>query len=106
MKRCLKCNGRFGLIRYRNGLKHLCSKRCLNTYKSDTERKISRIKEWTVFLVGAASVARAWTKPCHSRMRLHTYFIRAAEPVILLKTPGWRMLLGDRLHGGSEGQPT
>jgi len=50
MKHCFQCNGRFGLIRYRHGLKHFCSKRCVNTYKSDTERKISRIKEWTVFL--------------------------------------------------------
>ena len=50
MKRCFQCNGRFGLIRYRHGLKHFCSKRCVNTYKSDTERKISRIKEWTGFL--------------------------------------------------------
>jgi hypothetical protein len=50
MKRCFQCNGRFGLIRYRYGLKHFCSKRCVNTYKSDTERKIFRIKECTVFL--------------------------------------------------------
>ena len=50
MKRCFQCNGRFGLIRYRHGLKHFCSKKCLNRYKSDTERKISRIKEWTDFL--------------------------------------------------------
>jgi hypothetical protein len=28
----------------------LCSQRCVNKYKSDTERKISRIKEWTIFL--------------------------------------------------------
>ena len=50
MKRCFQCNGRFGLIRYRYGLQHFCSQRCVNKYKSDTERKISRIKEWTVFL--------------------------------------------------------
>jgi hypothetical protein len=50
MKRCFQCNGRFGLIRYRRGLKHFCSKWCVNKYKADTERKISRIKEWTEFL--------------------------------------------------------
>ena len=49
-KRCYHCNGRFGLIRHRFALKHFCSKRCLDGYKTTTERKISRIKEWAHIL--------------------------------------------------------
>ena len=50
MKRCFQCNGRFGLIHYRHGIKRFCSKRCVNNYKSDTERTKSRIKGWLDFL--------------------------------------------------------
>jgi hypothetical protein len=50
MKRCYQCNGRFGLIRYRLALKAFCSKRCLNEYNADSERRISRIKTWADFL--------------------------------------------------------
>jgi hypothetical protein len=44
--RCCQCNGPFGLVRSRFALKNFCSNQCLNEYKTDTERKISRIKEW------------------------------------------------------------
>ena len=54
MKRCFQCNGRFGLIRYSHALKQFCSKRCVNKYKADTERKNSRIKEWRDFLAKKA----------------------------------------------------
>ncbi len=50
MKRCYQCNGRFGLIRRRFALKQFCSNECLNKYKANSERKTSRIKEWTNFL--------------------------------------------------------
>jgi hypothetical protein len=49
-KRCHHCNGRFGLIRHRFALKHFCSKRCLDGYKTRTERRILRIKEWANIL--------------------------------------------------------
>jgi hypothetical protein len=47
--RCYKCNGHFGLVRRRLGLKQFCSTRCLNQYKTDIE-PTARIKEWTHFL--------------------------------------------------------
>jgi hypothetical protein len=50
MKRCSQCNGRFGLIRYRLAQRSFCSKDCRDKYGADTERKVSRIKEWTEFL--------------------------------------------------------
>jgi hypothetical protein len=48
--RCYQCNGRFGLVRRRLGLKQFCSTRCLSQYKTDIERTTSRIKEWKDFL--------------------------------------------------------
>jgi hypothetical protein len=45
-KRCYQCNGRFGLIRHTFALKQFCSKQCVDKYKTGTERKISRVKEW------------------------------------------------------------
>jgi hypothetical protein len=50
VKHCFRCNGRFGLVRYRLVLKAFCSKRCLNEYQADSERRISRIKTWADFL--------------------------------------------------------
>jgi uncharacterized paraquat-inducible protein A len=50
MKRCCQCNGRFGLIRYRLAQKSFCSRQCREKYKSDSDRKISRMKAWTAFL--------------------------------------------------------
>lgn len=50
MKRCYQCNGRFGLIRHKLGFNHFCSRACLNNYKTETERKIWRLKEWADFL--------------------------------------------------------
>jgi hypothetical protein len=55
MKRCCQCNGRFGLIRYRLAQKCFCSKQCREKYKSDTDRKASRIKAWTAFLAERAA---------------------------------------------------
>jgi hypothetical protein len=49
-RRCYQCNGCFGLIRHRVGLKHFCSRRCLRKYKADIERATTRLKEWTHFL--------------------------------------------------------
>jgi hypothetical protein len=51
MKRCFECNGRFGLIRYRLAQKSFCSKQRRDKFRADTERKVSRIKKWSVFLV-------------------------------------------------------
>ena len=51
MQRCFRCNGRFGLVRYRLALKAFCSKRCLNNTNADSDQRISRIKEWADFLV-------------------------------------------------------
>jgi len=50
MKRCCECGGRFGLIRYRLAQRSFCSKQCRDKYRAETERKASRIKEWTAFL--------------------------------------------------------
>jgi hypothetical protein len=50
IKRCYRCNGHFGLVRYRFAVKAFCSKRCLNEHKTDTERRTSRIKTWAAFL--------------------------------------------------------
>jgi hypothetical protein len=50
MKRCHQCNGHFGLIRHKLALNHFCSRRCLNKYKTDTDRKMARIKERTIVL--------------------------------------------------------
>jgi hypothetical protein len=50
IKRCYRCNGGFGLVRYRFALKAFCSKRCLNEYRGDAERRKSRIKTWSDFL--------------------------------------------------------
>jgi len=55
MKRCCQCNGRFGLIRYRLAQKGFCSKQCREKYKSDMDRKASRIKAWTAFLAERAA---------------------------------------------------
>ena len=49
-KRCHQCNGHFGLVRRRSGLKQFCSKACLENYRHDAERKIARIKNWIEFL--------------------------------------------------------
>ena len=49
-KRCYQCNGRFGLVRHRLGLKQFCSNRCINQYKAEVERTTTRIKEWAHFL--------------------------------------------------------
>jgi hypothetical protein len=50
---CHECNGRFGLIRHRFALKQFCSKRCLQKYRIDSERKvgfshkaIDRLSRW------------------------------------------------------------
>jgi hypothetical protein len=48
--RCYQCNGRFGLVRQRLGLKQFCSTRCLSQFKTDIERATTRIKEWAHFL--------------------------------------------------------
>jgi hypothetical protein len=50
MQRCYQCNGRFGLIRRRFGMKQFCSTRCVQVYKINTERTIHRIKAWMDFL--------------------------------------------------------
>jgi hypothetical protein len=50
--RCNQCNGRFGLIRHRLGLKQFCSTRCLGRYTTEIERTTTRIKEWAHFLSG------------------------------------------------------
>jgi hypothetical protein len=52
VKRCEQCSGRFGLVRHRLGLKQFCSKLCLNRYKADAERAMSRINAWIAFLTG------------------------------------------------------
>jgi hypothetical protein len=44
--RCYQCHGHFGLVRSKFALKQFCSKACVENYKTDTERKISLIKEW------------------------------------------------------------
>jgi hypothetical protein len=49
-RRCYQCNGSFGLVRHRIGLKQFCSIRCLDQYKADIERTATRIKEWAHFL--------------------------------------------------------
>jgi hypothetical protein len=48
--RCYQCNGRFGLVRHRLGLKQFCSTRCLSQYKTEVDRTTTRIKEWTHYL--------------------------------------------------------
>jgi hypothetical protein len=48
--RCYQCNGRFGLVRHRLGLRQFCSTRCLGQYRTDTERTATRLKEWADFL--------------------------------------------------------
>jgi hypothetical protein len=48
--RCYQCDGRFGLIRHRFALKQFCSKECLGTYKTDSQRTVARLKEWIDFL--------------------------------------------------------
>jgi hypothetical protein len=48
--RCYQCNGHFGLVRRRLGLKQFCSTGCLNKHKADIEHTTTRIKEWTHFL--------------------------------------------------------
>ena len=48
--RCQQCSNQFGLIRYRFALKQFCSKRCVEHYKSETERHLMRVREWTNFL--------------------------------------------------------
>ena len=45
MNRCYQCNGPFGLVRHRLGFKTFCSKRCLDNYKTGTEREMSRIND-------------------------------------------------------------
>ena len=50
MKRCCQCQRPFGLVRQRIGFKQFCSKRCVQRYQADTERRISRLKGWTDFL--------------------------------------------------------
>ena len=50
LKRCHRCNGSFGLVRYRFGPNAFCSKRCLSEYKADNERRKSRIRTWSDFL--------------------------------------------------------
>jgi hypothetical protein len=52
MKRCNQCNGRFGLLRHRLALKQFCSKACLQRYKADAERTLSRTIAWVAFLAG------------------------------------------------------
>jgi hypothetical protein len=49
-RRCSQCNGRFGLVRQRLGLRQFCSIRCLDQYKVDIDRTTTRIKEWAHFL--------------------------------------------------------
>jgi hypothetical protein len=49
-QRCYQCNGHFGLIRRRFGMKQFCSTRCVQVYKINTERTIHRIKVWMDFL--------------------------------------------------------
>lgn len=48
MQRCYQCNGRFGLIRRRFGMKQFCSMRCVQIYKINAER--ARIKVWMDFV--------------------------------------------------------
>jgi len=55
MRRCCQCYGRFGLIQYRLAQKSFCSKQCRDKHKADTEREVSRIKEWTAFLADRAA---------------------------------------------------
>jgi hypothetical protein len=49
-KRCHQCNGSFGLVRHRLGLKQFCSIRCQAQHNADVERTTTRIKEWAHFL--------------------------------------------------------
>ena len=44
MKRCYQCDGRFGLIRHRFGLKQFCSKPCLLEFRAHNDRKNHPIK--------------------------------------------------------------
>jgi hypothetical protein len=50
IKRCCRCNGCFGLVRYRYALNAFCSKRCINEYKYGAARRKSRIKSWADYL--------------------------------------------------------
>jgi hypothetical protein len=50
MKRCCQCQRPFGLVRQKFGFKQFCSKRCVQRYQADTERRMSRLKGWTDFL--------------------------------------------------------
>jgi hypothetical protein len=49
-RRCYHCNGSFGLIRHRLGLKQFCSASCLIRYRAEIEQTTTRIKEWADFL--------------------------------------------------------
>lgn len=49
-KRRFQCHRRFGLIRQRYALKQFCSKACVEEYRADTARTMSRINHWTNFL--------------------------------------------------------
>jgi hypothetical protein len=48
--RCYQCNGRFGLVRHRFALKQFCSKHCVENYRANADRTISREKVWKEFL--------------------------------------------------------
>jgi len=45
-KRCHTCQGTFGLIRHRYGLKQFCRKKCLQKYKVGIERELCRRRGW------------------------------------------------------------
>src|SRR3977135_4188479 len=44
-RRCYRCNGLFGLIRHRFGLRQFCSTSCLIKYRAEIEQTTTRIKE-------------------------------------------------------------
>ena len=52
MKRCVQCQGRFGLVRHKLASQQFCSKRCVDQYKSDIRAanelvKLIRKLRWT-----------------------------------------------------------
>jgi len=50
--RCYECHGHFGLIRRKFAMKQFCSIRCVDAYKTNTERTNHRMKMWADFLAG------------------------------------------------------
>lgn len=49
-KRCYYCNGRFGLIRYRHGMRHFCSnqhgKACKSRFIHELTFKVQTQRRW------------------------------------------------------------